>query len=43
MADFAGEILSLGLIEDEMGGEILSLLSEGPLRGEQIVLCTSSE
>lgn len=43
MADFAGEIISLGLIEDEISGEILSLLSEAPLGGEQIVLCTSSE
>lgn len=44
MADFAGEIVSLGLIEDEMGGETLSLLLLGaPLSGEQVVLCKSSE
>lgn len=42
MADFPGEIISLGLIEDELGGEIISLLQEAPLLGEQIKLCTST-
>lgn len=39
MADFPGEFLSLGLIEDEITGEILLPIIEGTMGAEQIRLC----
>lgn len=39
MADFPGEFLSLGLIEDELGGEILALILEATMNAERIRLC----
>jgi len=43
MANFDGELISLGLIEDVMVGEVLSLLQEGPMLGEQLPLCTPGD
>lgn len=43
MANFEGELISLGLIEDAMVGEVISLIQEGPMLGEQIRLCTPSD
>ena len=43
MANFEGELISLGLLEDVMVGEIVSLVQEGPMVGEQIRLCTPGD
>ncbi len=39
MANFPGEFLLLGLIEDEIGGEILLPILEATMEAEQIRLC----
>ncbi len=42
MANFAGEFISLGLIEDELVGEILLPIIEAVMGAEQIRLCTDA-
>jgi len=39
VADFAGEFISLGLIEDEITGEILLTILEGTMEAELLRLC----
>lgn len=43
MADFAGEFLNLVLSEGALEGDLLSLIQEAPLGGEQLRLCVPSD
>ncbi|MEE9596079.1 MAG: hypothetical protein V3V96_04820 [Acidiferrobacterales bacterium] len=42
MANFVGEFLSLGLIEDAITGEILLPIIEATMEAEQIRLCADA-
>lgn len=39
MADFPGEIITILFAEDEMPAEIVSLILDGDMVGEQVRLC----
>ena len=43
MANFDGELITFTLIEGEMGGQVLSLLQDATMGGEQIPLCTPGD